>query len=325
MKRVLVAVFGMYTSIISYGQINTLGNNKPLTFLNPALQVEDTENGILSMSYIPSPFVEDVQDAAYLVSAEYNLIKNLRFGANTHRFENRLSDHRHIGVYASYRLPLEEEGSYFILGLNGGYFNTTTKLQEFNKVYAPNKFIYDTDSSIEAETTGFDFGFGMAYIVNGLTVGLAINKLNRPERYAYPRSIISKGTGSNRVISDTTILLDKTNFGLENNLNIVYEWQANKSVSILHSVHLANFGFSGPEYIGLQNVAEFNKKHTLGLGVFHNGSIGYVVTAGFGISEKIRVEGSAFIVEDLNYDPQQEKYINSGVAPIIEGNIQFRF
>ncbi len=212
-----------------------------------------------------------------------------------------------------------------MVGLSLDAFNHTTKLQEFSKIFTPNKFRYNQDGSEEGKMSGLDLGFGMAYESNGLVVGIGINKLNRPEKFLYPDNIIDTGSISNPTIIDTTVIIGKGVFALENNINVMYTWDANRNIRITHSLHLANFRFGELDYIGFQNVAEIASRHALGLGAFYNGSAGFIITGGFGVTENLRLEASAFIVEDLNYDFRTEDYASSGIAPLIEGSLQFRF
>jgi len=127
------------------------------------------------------------------------------------------------------------------------------------------------------------------------------------------------------VRKDTSVILKEGTFGLETNINIVYEWQVSKKVSLMHSLHIGNLDFAGLDYIGFQNIANINKKHSLGAGVFFNGSVGYMATAGFGFSKNLKGEATSFFVDDSNFNETTLKYESNGLKPAIEVNLKYQF
>lgn len=122
---------------------------------------------------------------------------------------------------------------------------------------------------------------------------------------------------------DTTINYFEGNFRPELGMNIMYTWSASKRVSITYSLHAANINTAGVEYIALQNFAEFNKRHSLG--IFNNGSTGCSASSGFGFTENIKSEVISFIVEDLNFNEQSRLYESNGYRSSLEVNIRFEF
>ncbi len=325
MKKLALAVCVALLSTSSFAQVSTVSNNKPMGFLNPALQNYEMDNGVFSFSSVVSPLIDESQPASLLGIAEFKVNNDFRVGIHASNYENRLSKSASAMLYASYRLELEK-GNYLILGADFGGYSDLVKAAEFNKVLIPNNFIFDNDSALEAESTGVDFGFGIAYSYSGFTFGMGFSKLNKPAVYPFPLAYYELGPDTvTYILKDTTMLIEEGTFGLETNVNLIYEWQANKKLKLIHSLHLGNIDFAGFDYLGFQNIAEINKRHSIGVGAFHNGSTGFILSGGFGFSEKLKIEATAFISEDDNYDIIAKEYKSSGYKPAFEANLRYQF
>lgn len=333
MNKIILAVFVLLSSTV-FAQISTVSNNKPLGFLNPALQNYELNKGVISASYVLNPLVKEEVPGAFLAIGEFKITEAFRLGFNASQFENRLSKSSNYSAYASYRLELEK-GNYLLFGADLGTYTDVTKLAEFNKVFSPNKFYYGSDSSILGKTTGLDLGFGVAYSYSGFTAGIGFSKINTPEVYPFPLDIYelkitpavppSTSPDTSVVLKDTTVGLEKGTFGLESNVNLIYEWNPSEKVKLTHTVHFGNIDLAGFDYAGFQNIAEINERHTLGAGVFYNGYLGYILTAGYGITKDIKIGATAFFQEDLNYNTTTRVYDNDGYKPAIEANLRFEF
>ncbi len=216
---------------------------------------------------------------------------------------------------------------YLILGFDVGGFSNDSKLDEFNKVLAPNKFSFAPDSSSIGTTSGLDFGLGVAYAYSGFTFGLGFSRLNNPAIHPSPSFIaeVDPADSTKNRLKDTTVVLDRVSVGVQTDINMVYEWQPNGKLSIVHSLHVTNLDGTGADYIGLQNIAEIKKRHSIGLGGFYNGSYGFNATLGFGFTEDIKIQASAFFIKDFNYDVSQRTYIDDGYKPLLEANIRYEF
>ncbi|MFT4876745.1 MAG: hypothetical protein ACI9AU_001191 [Bacteroidia bacterium] len=319
MKRIVIVGLMAICSLGSFAQISTISNNKPLGYINPAIQNYDLNKGIISASYILSPFTKEATPDAFLALGEFKISDNFRVGVLASQYENRLSKNTNFKAYASYRLELEK-GNYLVFGFDVGQYTDEAKLAEFNKVFVPNKFYY-ADSSLVGRSTGIELGFAMGYQYNGFSAGIAFSKLNRPAVHPFPLEVFD----TMLVRKDTAVILEESSFGIETNINIVYEWPVSQKVSLTHSLHIGNLGLGGFDYIGFQNIANINKKHSLGAGVFFNGSIGYMATAGFGFSENIKVEATSFFVEDSNFNETSRLYESNGLKPTIEVNLKYQF
>ncbi|MFT4597830.1 MAG: hypothetical protein ACJAR8_000097 [Bacteroidia bacterium] len=319
MKRIVIVGLMAICSLGSFAQISTISNNKPLGYINPAIQNYDLNKGIISASYILSPFTKEATPDAFLALGEFKISEKFRVGVLASQYENRLSKNTNFKAYASYKLELEK-GNYLVFGFDVGQYTDEAKLAEFNKVFVPNKFYY-ADSSLVGRSTGIELGFAMGYQYNGFSAGIAFSKLNRPAVHPFPLEVFD----TMLVRKDTAVILEESSFGIETNINIVYEWPVSQKVSLTHSLHIGNLGLGGFDYIGFQNIANINKKHSLGAGVFFNGSIGYMATAGFGFSENIKVEATSFFVEDSNFNETSRLYESNGLKPTIEVNLKYQF
>jgi hypothetical protein len=324
MKKIILVAFMAISAMHTKAQTNILSNNKPLGHLNPAIQNYDTDKGVVSISGVMSPRVKEEVPLAYLAIGEYKVNENFRIGLHSSRTENRLRSVSSTMLYGSYRLELEK-GNYLSLGMDIGRYAYAIKSAEFNKVLRPNKFTFGTDSSSVGEAVGLDFGLGFAYAYNGFFGGLDISKMNTPSAYPFPASEYTSPRDSMIQLKDTMINYSKGDFRPELGINLMYTWSAGKNVSITHSVHAANINAAGVSYIGLQNFAEFNKRHSLGLGIFNNGVTGFIASAGFGFTENIKLEVTSFIVDDFNFNEQSRAYESNGYKPSIEANIRFEF
>jgi hypothetical protein len=319
MKRIVIVGLMAICSLGSFAQISTISNNKPLGYINPAIQNYDLNKGIISASYILSPFTKEATPDAFLALGEFKISEKFRVGVLASQYENRLSKNTNFKAYASYKLELEK-GNYLVFGFDVGQYTDEAKLAEFNKVFVPNKFYY-ADSSLVGRSTGIELGFAMGYQYNGFSAGIAFSKLNKPAVHPFPLEVFD----TMLVRKKTTVILEESSFAVETNINVVYEWQVSQKVSLMHSLHIGNLDLGGFDYIGFQNIANINKKHSLGAGVFFNGSIGYMATAGFGFSENIKLEATSFFVEDSNFNETSRLYESDGLKPTIEVNLKYQF
>ena len=326
MKRIIVVAFVAISFMHAKAQLNMLSNNKPLGYLNPAFQNYDTDKGVVSISIsgLLNPLVKEEVPVAYLAIGEYKINEDFRIGLHSSSIENRLRSVSSTMLYGSYRLEMDK-GNYLSLGVDIGRYAYAVKSNEFNKVLGPNKFTFGADSSGVGETVGLDFGLGFAYAYNGFFGGLDISKMNTPSGYPFPESQYTSPGDSMVQFKDTTINYSEGNFRPELGINLMYTWSASKNVSITHSLHAANINADGVAYIALQNFAEFNKRHSLGLGIFNNGSTGFIASAGFGFTENIKLEVTSFILDDFNFNEQSRLYESSGYRPSLEANIRFEF
>lgn len=326
MKNIILIIAVAMGYLPVQAQLSTLSNSKPLGFLNPALQNYEIENGVASFSVALNPFVKEEMPPAYLGAVEFKANDDWRIGVNFSQEENRLIKKGSAMIYSSYRLELDQ-GSYLILGADIGAFSQDAKVAEYNKVLAPNKFSFNPDSSLIGSSTGLDLGFGVAYSHSGFTMGIGFNKLNTPQVYSAPSYILMPDPLDSKrfVYKDTSVLLDRVDFGWQSNINIMYEWQAGENLTVLHSAHITNLTVSGVDYLGLQNIAEVNERHSLGIGVFYNGEVGFNATAGLGITEDLKIQASAFFINDLNYNPASSLYESEGYKPLLEFNVRYEF
>lgn len=327
-KKLLTLVIGL-VSLNAVAQVSTVSVNKPLGFLNPALQNLNYDRATLSASYVVSPYLQDVPEPNYLFLGEVKLGDNLRLGAMGSKVDNRLNKTTSQKLYASYSIELEED-NYFILGLEAGMFNDQIKTSEFNKVYNPNRFTYP-DSIINA----FDIGVGFAYKYSGFTMGVGMSKLNGPPVNLFPIPIYEKVIeyGQDSIMNDTSYQLKDTSatvrnlgrFSVQANVNFLYEWDANDDLKLLHSLYFGNFNFSDVDFVSIQNIATYKERYTLGLGTFYNGYWGYNGTLGAEVLEGLNVEASAFFTRDRNWNEDTKVYESDGFKPTIEANLRYTF
>lgn len=322
MRITLLPLFIVAAFSVAIAQPSVISNNKPLAFLNPALQNYDVNTGVASLSATVNPFVQEPSALNYLALAEFKLMDNLRVGLHGSKVDNRLNGNTTVKAYASYRLELEK-GNYLLLGVDAGGYQDVFKPNEFNKVLAPNKFVY-----ADTVETGLDLGFGLAYNYSGFTFGIGFSKLNSPPVIQFPESIWELNSDSTAwQLKDTTVNFTENSgtFGLQSNVNVMYEWEASDKLSILHSIQFGNIDLAGFDYIGFQNIANINNRHSIGLGGYYNGSFGFIATAGYGFTESIKLEATAFFAESLNYDTTLREYVSEGYRSAIEANLRFEF
>ena len=328
MKRIIIIALVAVSCTSAFAQISTLSNNKPLAYLNPAFQNYETEKGVVSISGLANPFVLEEVPLAYLAIGEYKVNEDFRVGIHSSSIENRLSTSASTMLYGSYRLQLDK-GNYLSIGLDVGRYAYSVKAAEFNKVLGPNKFSFGDGMDSIGESSGLDFGLGFAYAYNGFFGGVDISKVNSPAAYPFPIGFYEKAfrspTDSFAQLIDTSINIDESQFAVEFGINLLYNWNFSKNVSVTHSVHAANIGAAGADYLALQNWLEFNKRHTIGLGVFNNGSTGFIASAGYGFSEKIKLEVTSFFIDDLNFNEQTNLYESNGYKPSLEFNLRYQF
>ncbi|MEY2924248.1 MAG: hypothetical protein RLZZ337_796, partial [Bacteroidota bacterium] len=305
-KLLLIILCGICASSL-IAQSSLISNNKPLAFFNPALQNTEIEKGIVSASYIVNPYIQDVNPANYQAIAEFKLNENFRLGVHSSKVENRLNKNQSAKVYGSYRLEMDK-GNYLLVGVEAGGYSDLIKTGEFSKVYSPNRFTYS-----DTVAQGLDLGVGFAYSYNGLTAGMSFSKLNKPDIVPFPSPVLGwvyMGNDSSFVLLDTNVMdkPEKVKFGLGSNLNVMYEWKAGEKVKVIHSLHFGNIDLTGADYTGFQNFIILNNRHSLGLGVYTNGYTGYYTSLGIGITESIKIEGTAIFSEDLNWDVVADNY-----------------
>jgi len=327
MKKIVFTLIVAFVSSISFAQISTLSNNKPLAFLNPALQNYEIEKGVVSASYNLSPFTLEETPSSFLAIGELEVKDGFRMGIHASQFENRLGKSTSVMAYGSLRLELEK-GNYLIIGADIGGYSEVSKAAEYNKVLAPNKFFYSADSALTGRSTGLDLGLGFSYQYSGFTFGLGFNKLTKPPVFAFPEvqfEAVLVDSTLTAVKKDTTIFLEEQNFGLESNLNLIYEWNASQKVRIIHYLHFGNIDLAGFDFASFQTIGEISKKHSLGGGAFFNGTLGFMATGAFGFTEDIKLGSSIFFINDLNYDVLQEEYVSNGYKPLIEVNLRYEF
>ena len=327
MNKIIYTAILACASLLAAAQVSTVSNNKPLAFLNPAIQNYDVDKGVLSASYNINPLTLEDNPASFLALAEFELKDGFRLGMHASQYENRLSKSTSVMAYGSYRLELEK-GNYLILGADIGGYSETTNSTEYNKVLSPNAFFYDSDSSVLGTSSGLDFGLGISYMYSGFTFGIGFSKLNNPSVYPFPEvqyKVVIVDSVRTAAKKDTTIFLEEGTFGLESNVNLVYEWNASQKVKVTHYLHFGNIDLAGFDYASFQTIAEINKRHSIGAGAFYNGDLGYMATAVYGISEDVKLGASVFLMEDLNYDLVEQAYVSDGLKPMFEFNLRYEF
>lgn len=332
MKNIITVVL-LFLGFAAQAQLSIVNNNKPLGFLNPAFQNYEMDKGVVSASYVINPFIQDKNPGDYLVLGEFKVSDQFRVGVHGSKVENRLNASTAFKGYLSYKLELEK-GSYLIFGADAGYYTDKLKTKEFNKVYAPNKFIYEDTTS-----TGLDVGVGVAYQYNQLMIGFGFSKLNKPQVYNFPDPFYDfyvdtiPVVGTDDILDtiyffrDTTITTSagQGNFGLQSNINATYEWDINDKLSLYHALHFGNVDLGGADFIGFQNILKFGDWHSVGAGVFYNGYTGFMLSGEYGLKSGIKLGVSTYFLEDLNYDIATSRYVNDGYKPIFEFNARYHF
>ena len=91
MKKIFLIFTLALSNIAAMAQLGTVSNNKPLGYINPALQNYEMDKGTVSASYVINPFVKDTTPAGLLAIAEFKVNEKFRFGINAFQVENRLS------------------------------------------------------------------------------------------------------------------------------------------------------------------------------------------------------------------------------------------
>lgn len=324
MKKVLLLFFVFLFANLAWSQTSLISNNKPLAFFNPALQNTEMDKFVFSGSYLINPLIKEKQPDNFQAIAEYKVNDKLRIGIHGSKIENRLNRSETYKAYASYKLEMDK-GNYLLVGLEAGTYSDMIKTGEFTKVYSPNTFIYN-----DTVASGLDIGIGFAYTYNGFTAGLSFNKLNGPQIVPFPEPVfgwVKAGNDSTFQLLDTNIIdkPEKVKYGLGSNVNIMYEWNPGEKVKIIHSLHFGNIDLTGADYTGFQNFVEINKRHSIGVGVFTNGYTGYIASVGVGITKNVKLEGTAFFMEDLNWDSTKEEYVSDGLKPAFEINARIQF
>jgi hypothetical protein len=322
MRRTILIAIAALSITAASAQVNTLSYNKPLAHLNPAIQNYDTEKGVLSISGLVSPLTQEEVPLAYIGIFEYKINDDFRVGAYSSSMENRLVAKTSNMVYASYRLPLDN-GNYFTIGVDVGLFSLGTKSPEFNKVLAPNRFSFGEDSVAIGDARALDVGLGLAYAYNGFIGAIDFSKITSPKAYPFPQAEFESNTSKN--LKDTAINVALDEVPAEVSINLIYNWYATKKLNFTHSFHMNGVGTGGNNFISFQNFVEINDRHSLGLGVYNNGNLGYVASAGVGFTNNIKLEVNAFIGDDFNYDEQAKLYKTAGLVPSFEANLRVEF
>ncbi|MFY0645041.1 MAG: type IX secretion system membrane protein PorP/SprF [Bacteroidia bacterium] len=323
----------------SYAQSNLINNNKSMAFANPALQNMDFETGYVSTSLLLNPLSEESNFNSYLAIAEFKATEYWRIGFHGSTVENRLNKLDMYKLYTSYNFKMEE-GSFLSLGLEVGSYKDQIKSDQFNRVYTPTHYEF-TDSI----SNGIDIGLGFGYSNQGLELGLSLHKLNRPLGVPFPVQRWQFVDSTNRVVKkDTSITWGEEDFlkySIQATMLAIYKWEPSKNTKLIHSLHVVNPTANGVDYISFQNFLEFNKKFTIGLGIYENGSLGYMGSLSYQIGSSIRIEGTAFFHQDAAYNPNAEypvkktdkgyliiasgAYEDQGMIPSFEANLSFQF
>lgn len=318
--KYVLTLITLIVSFFSFGQLHTVDMSKtPLSFQNPALQIEKLDNFAFSLNGINQPTVEETKDLYnYLGLIEVNLGKKWHLGVQTNNFENKLFYEKEYKIFLSKSFELDE-GHFFNMGFEMGVFEEMVKTGEFNTVLAPNKFIY-----IDSINTGLDFGFGLAYITDHATFGYSIKKLNRPLILPFPTRAVSFINDTTYFVLDTTILYGKNNrirSGFRHSVHFLYHWNYSSEIKINHALYLADIIPGSIGFTSLQNNVEFNDKFNIGVGVIYASSIGFSTNTSYWFSKKINFGVSAYFSQNSVYNSQSKKYEVTGYSPWIEGRL----
>jgi hypothetical protein len=326
-KLFLFLLLGLVSAEAS-AQSNLTSNNKSLAIFNPALHNYQYNKLTVSNSIFINPLSSSNNYTNFTSIVELNLKDILRFGVHASKAETRLNRYDSYKAYASYGFE-SETGNLFVLGAEFGYFSDQAKIAEFNKVWKPNHFTY-TDSV----ATALDFGLGISFRSQGWTVGFGLNKLNRPDIIPFPKAIVELDTlvEGRVIIVDTSVVLGddyKIRYGIQSNVNILYEWDINEKLSLLHSLHVTNPDFAGVDFIGFQTILRSAELFSAGFGFMNNGSNIYMLTGGITFAGLVTLEGSAFFMHDLQFQSNGDIYLDDedgyesqGLKPMFEINLR---
>jgi hypothetical protein len=318
--KYFLALVALIINFFSFGQLHIVDMSKtPLSFQNPSLQIEKLDNFALSLNGINQPGVEDTKDIFnYLGLVEVNLGKKWHLGVQTNHLENKIFYETEYKMFLSKSFELDE-GHFFNMGFEMGFFEEMIKPGEFNAVLTPNKFIY-TDSV----NTGLDFGLGLAYLTDHATFGYSIKKLNRPLLLPFPSRTVSFIDDTTFFVVDTTIMYGKNNrirSGFRHSVHFLYHWNYSSKIKINHALYLADIITGSIGFTSLQNNVEFNEKFNLGVGVIYASTIGFSTNTSFWLSKKINFGVSAYFTQNTTYNIVEKKYDVTGYSPWIEGRL----
>jgi hypothetical protein len=136
-----------------------------------------------------------------------------------------------------------------------------------------------------------------------------------------------------RVHRDTTYVFGEdytTKSNIETNFHMIYEWDGGEKFKVSHILHLADFDFSGVDFVSFQNFITYNKKASLGLGLSYNGNTAYSASLGYMFFEKLGIEASTFLRDDFVYMDDgngviddSDTYNTLGIKPAFELNLKF--
>ena len=87
-----------------------------------------------------------------------------------------------------------------------------------------------------------------------------------------------------------------------NNINVIYQWDANPSLNLMHSLHIGNLDAAGADFIGLQNIAEIKEtvQESLSKEVSESEVSENEVTANSDLADKNTQRDSSIDAESLN-------------------------
>lgn len=304
----------------SLGQLHIVDYAKtPLSFQNPALQIDRLDKFALSLNGLNQPFVDEGADVFnYLGLLEINLGKNWHVGLHTNHLETNLFYETEYKFFISKSFELEE-GNFFNVGLDIGSFEEKIKALEFNKVLAPNNFVY-TDSI----NSNLDFGLGMAYLSDHFTFAYSVKKLNRPLILPFPLAVVEFINDTTYLLVDTTVFYgnkSRVRSGFRHSIHLLFNWDYSSNVKFNHTFYFADITPSQIGFSTVQNNIEFNKKLNVGAGISYASSIGFSGHLSYNLTPKINLGGSAFFTRVTSFNEQTRNYDNVGFSPWLEGRL----
>ena len=335
LNRTILLLSGLLAALSTRAQSDLITHSKSLAFFNPALNNYDYDNLYLNTSYLTNPLSDESNFSSYLIHAEGRLGEAFVLGLHRSTVENRLNYQEMSKLYAGIDLELDE-GNRFGFGLELGQFTDRTKAEEFNQVFAPTYHQFE-DSSI----TQLDFGFGLSFESKGWTVGLSVNKVNGPKVVPFPAQFWELDTSRNVAVKkDTAVTITEDDFGVygvQSNVNVIYEWEVKEGLELLHSLHVANISATGISFISFQNFARFNEKLEVGLGIAYAEKPGYILSGAYRIGDKLDFSIATFIREEFTFNPDADypyqkingytidakgAYEASGIVPSFEASLR---
>ena len=319
LKSTLSILFTLFASI-GFCQLHNIDLVKtPLSFQNPALQIDRLDKFAVSVNGLNQPFVDEGSDIInYLGLLEFNLGKNWHVGLHTNHLESKLFYETEYKFFISKSFELEE-GHFFNIGLDVGSFEEKIKALEFNKVLTPNRFVY-TDST----NSNLDIGFGMAYLSDNFTFAYSVKKLNRPLILPFPLAVVEFINDTTYFLVDTTVSYSSKNrvrSGFRHSIHLLFNWDYSSNVKISHSFYFADISPSQIGFSILQNNIEFNKKLNIGAGISYESSIGFTSHLSYNLLKNLNIGGSAYFTQVSRFNEQTRNYENIGFSPWFEGRL----